>query len=215
MGAAMQRISCKPSPPVWLPPPPAGSAGTYAMCASLFGGDAVDLRYIRGAAMLARALPPPYVLRIAAPTTTAHSAAVQRLLLVLPNVQVIECVGSHERDQTGLRSGDGTLEATLLRFLLLDDPRLVVAVTVDLDVSDGKKSVKDFLRLVVSAACASTTLRLHPPGEPVCTSAGVGTEATGTISCCASLLFKGGTTHWWATRFRQGLLVECRAPSAD
>ena len=167
MAQAIARIAAQP-PPVYLPPPPSGSEGSYALCAALFGGGGLHLRYVRGAARVARALPPPWVLRIAAPMETARSGAVAQLLRPLPNVQIVECLSGSKLEGGGSRRPPphGCIEATLLRFLLLDDPNLRLAVVIDLDVRDGEVAAEHFRKLAVWLLAHPHRPWLCPPAPP-------------------------------------------------
>ncbi|KAL1503963.1 hypothetical protein AB1Y20_010380 [Prymnesium parvum] len=144
----MRRVARGLTPSQQLPPSPEPN-GVLAMVSVLYSDECTPVKYIEGARRLASALPPPWALWIAATAGVQRSVAFQRLLAGAPNVHIVRVDGKAEVKNA--RRQSCSFDATLLRFLLLDDPRLAVGVVVDLDIDDGKKAAQRFVSLAIWA----------------------------------------------------------------
>jgi len=144
----MRRVARGLTPSQQLPPSPEPN-GVLAMVSVLYGEEYTPVKYIEGARRLASELPPPWALWVAATAGVQRSVAFQRLLASAPNVHIVRVDGKAEVKNA--RRQSCSFDATLLRFLLLDDPRLAVGVVVDLDIDDGKKAAQRFVSLAIWA----------------------------------------------------------------
>ena len=110
----------------------------WCLVASLFGGSDVHPMYVRGALLLAAALPLPWALWLAVDRATASawgellSAAANIHLVVVDQPPEVLAPTTTRRERG--RRAEGWAVNMFTRYLLFDDPCLAGAVVGDLDV---------------------------------------------------------------------------------
>ena len=116
--------------------------GRFAVIVVLYGdAPEINTRYVLGAARLAANLYPPWALWVVA-THGILSSPMGQQLASLYNVHCVKLVGCGDAVQAAGRTVITTFNATLARFVMLDDPSLVIGIVADADVLDGRVEVK-------------------------------------------------------------------------
>ncbi|KAL1499227.1 hypothetical protein AB1Y20_013733 [Prymnesium parvum] len=157
LAARMRRVAQKRYPtPMQIPLCPKPDK-VFACVSVLFGGEHAPAKYIAGARALACSLPFPWALWIV--SDASASCAYKRLLVDVPNVHMVQLQGMLPAPCP--RRAPATMDATLARFLLLDDPRLAVGVVVDLDIDDGRVAAEHFVKLAIWAMHTDKSFVVH------------------------------------------------------